>query len=151
MDVYAECEWLCVFRQRCNSDVVIWEGLRLVMINEPAANDLTAEKFVRAVIQARLDRQIQFPEELFSDPAWDILLGAYAAELGQLPLTLTGACIASNVPATSAYRWISTLEHHNLIERHPNAVVNRSSFVALTERASSAMKSYFAGVNAMPL
>ena len=46
-------------------------------------NQAVSEKAVRAIIKQRRNRDRFFDAQLFADPAWDILLELYAAELGQ--------------------------------------------------------------------
>ena len=76
-----------------------------------------AAEIVSRIIHARRARTGLFRPELFSDPAWDMLLDLYAAELSQVRVSVTSLCIASNAPTSTALRWISTLERENLIEK----------------------------------
>ena len=64
---------------------------------------------VRAVIRARRLRARYFPEELFADPAWDMLLDLLQAEIAQLRVPVSSLCIAAAVPATTALRWLKTM------------------------------------------
>lgn len=70
---------------------------------------------------------------LFSDPAWDILLDLLINENRMSRVSVTSACIASCVPATTALRWLSTLEEYGLVERHQDAADARRTFIALTK------------------
>jgi DNA-binding MarR family transcriptional regulator len=71
---------------------------------------------------------------LFSDPAWDILLDILANEGRLNRVAVSSACIASCVPATTALRWLSTLEDHGLIERQPDPADARRTFISLTRK-----------------
>jgi len=104
-----------------------------------------SEGLVRAILQARLERSSCFPGDLFSDPAWDMLLELYAAELGQVRVSVTSLCIASNAPPSTAFRWISALERQNLIERRPDPLDGRRFFLSLTRDAIERFERYFAG------
>lgn len=104
------------------------------------------EKVVRDILQARLERNSHFPAHLFSDPAWDMLLDLYAAELAQIRVSVTSLCIASNAPTSTALRWISTLEHEGLIRRDPDPLDARRFFLSLTGTASQAFRDYFSGM-----
>jgi hypothetical protein len=64
---------------------------------------------VRAVIRARRLRTRFFPEHLFADPAWDMLLDLLQAEIAQLRVPVSSLCIAAAVPATTALRWLKTV------------------------------------------
>ncbi len=64
---------------------------------------------VRAVIRARRLRARYFPEELFADPAWDMLLDLLQAEIAHLRVPVSSLCIAAAVPATTALRWLKAM------------------------------------------
>ena len=104
------------------------------------------EKLVRDILQARLERNSHFPSHLFSDPAWDMLLDLYAAELAQIRVSVTSLCIASNAPTSTALRWISLLENDGLIRRDPDPLDARRFFLSLTGTASQAFRNYFSGM-----
>ena len=103
------------------------------------------EDYVRAILKARLDRNGIFPPHLFADPAWDMLLDLYAAELGQRRVSVTSLCIAANVPTTTALRWISALEGEGLIERRADPLDGRRFFLSLTREAVRRFEQYFSG------
>jgi hypothetical protein len=87
---------------------------------EPAAGgdlpNLSVET-VRAVIRARRLRTRYFPEHLFADPAWDMLLDLLQAEIAQLRVPVSSLCIAAAVPATTALRWLKTLVQEGIFVR----------------------------------
>lgn len=122
-------------------------GLRLVqgIANaEPDRPSEIGEAHVRAIVRARRNRAHYFPHELFADPAWDILLELYAAELGQRRVTVTSLAHAAAVPPTTAARWINCLEDQLLIVRSPDALDARRWFVRLSAGARTSMAAYFA-------
>lgn len=98
---------------------------------------------LREILQARLDRSRHFPAKLFAEPAWDMLLCLCAAELDQQRVSVTSLSIASNVPTTTALRWISTLESEGLVERRSDPLDARRLFLSPTALAMSAMEDYF--------
>ena len=102
------------------------------------------EAFIRRILRARLDRNRFFPSHLFADPAWDMLLDLYAAELGQQRVSVCSLCAAANVPTTTALRWIASLEREGLVERNPDPLDARRFFLSLSGKASQAMAQYFA-------
>jgi predicted transcriptional regulator len=113
----------------------------------PAANvpPLSGET-VRAVIRARRLRTRFFPEELFADPAWDMLLDLLEAEISQLRVPVSSLCIAAAVPATTALRWLKTLVQQGLFIRRADPHDGRRVFVELTPDTSNALRRYFAEV-----
>ena len=94
---------------------------------------------VRRLLRLRRDRARFFPEALFADPAWDILLDLTASRLegGQEPVS--SLCIAAAVPTTTALRWVRSLTDAGLIERRPDPFDARRSHVGLTDAAADAM------------
>ena len=118
---------------------------------EPAAGgdvpDLSAET-VRAVIRARRVRTRFFPEHLFADPAWDMLLDLLQAETAQLRVPGSSLCIAAAVPATTALRWLKTLVQEGIFVRRADPHDGRRVFVELAPEASRALRRYFAEVGA---
>jgi DNA-binding MarR family transcriptional regulator len=110
----------------------------------PANDGPCDEAFVRAVMRARLSRARFFSSDLFADPAWDMLLGLYAAELAQQRMSVTSLCVTSNVPTTTALRWISHMERQGYIVRRPDPLDARRFFLSLSDQASKALAQYFA-------
>jgi DNA-binding MarR family transcriptional regulator len=101
---------------------------------------------VRAVIRARRLRARYFPEELFADPAWDMLLDLLQAEIAQLRVPVSSLCIAAAVPATTALRWLKTLVSQGIFMRRADPHDGRRVFVELAPEASQALRRYFGEV-----
>ncbi len=98
---------------------------------------------VRSVIRARRLRSRFFDEELFADPAWDMLLDLLQAELAQHRVPVSSLCIAAAVPATTALRWIKSMTDSGLFVRRADPHDGRRVFVELSPGASTALRSYF--------
>jgi DNA-binding MarR family transcriptional regulator len=101
---------------------------------------------VRTVIRARRLRSRFFSDELFADPAWDMLLDLLQAEISQLRVPVSSLCIAAAVPATTALRWLKTMTLQGLFVRRADPHDGRRVFVELSPQASSALRRYFAEV-----
>ena len=101
---------------------------------------------VRAVIRARRLRARYFPEELFADPAWDMLLDLLQAELSHLRVPVSSLCIAAAVPATTALRWLKTMVQEKMFVRRADPHDGRRVFVELAPETSFALRRYFAEV-----
>jgi predicted transcriptional regulator len=114
---------------------------------EPARNlpPLSADT-VRHVIRARRLRARYFSEELFADPAWDMMLDLLQAEIAQLRVPVSSLCIAAAVPATTALRWLKTLVAQGLFIRRADPHDGRRVFVELAPDTSHALRRYFAEV-----
>ncbi|MCY7397246.1 MAG: winged helix DNA-binding protein, partial [Sphingomonas bacterium] len=105
-------------------------------------------EMVRNVIRARRLRARFFQEELFADPAWDMLLDLLQAEIAQHRVPVSSLCIAAAVPATTALRWIKTMTDSGLFRRRADPHDGRRVFIELAPDASLAMRRYFAEVGA---
>ena len=112
---------------------------------QPSATPLpeVSREQLRGVIRARRIRARFFAEDLFADPAWDMLLDLMHAELAQIRVPVSSLCIAAAVPATTALRWIKTLNDRGLITRRADPHDGRRVFVELSNDASSAIRRYF--------
>lgn len=114
---------------------------------EPApveiANPVIQVATVAAVIRARRLRSHYFSEELFADPAWDILLYLLHADLCQRRVSVSSACAASAVPTTTALRWLKSMEKQGLIHRRDDPLDHRRAYLELAPDTSLALKRYF--------
>ena len=63
-----------------------------------------------------------FGVNLFSDPAWDILLDIYINMNKNIGISVSNACLSSSAPNTTALRYITDMVNRGVIERtaHPN-------------------------------
>jgi DNA-binding MarR family transcriptional regulator len=98
---------------------------------------------VRAILRARRAREELIGADLFADPAWDMLLDLYAADLEQRKVSTSELCIAAAVPATTALRWIEKLVQMNMVTREDDHLDGRRTWVALSRAARLKMESYF--------
>lgn len=101
---------------------------------------------VREILKLRRRRDKFFAAELFADPAWDILLELYAAELGQHRVTVSNLCVGAAVPATTALRWINHLENRGLIIRTADPIDGRRAYLSLSSTALADMENFFSAV-----
>lgn len=104
------------------------------------------QRNVRDLLKSRRARDQFFDSNLFADPAWDILLELYAAELGHQRMSISALCTASAVPATTALRWIKLLEKNGLLVRKDDPMDRRRTFIFLAPNAFDRMERYFATV-----
>lgn len=71
----------------------------------------------KRIYVARRMRSRYFPDELFSEPAWDILLDLYVSNAEGRAISVSSACIGAAVPSTTALRWLKLLEKKGYIRR----------------------------------
>lgn len=98
---------------------------------------------VREIIRARRMRADFLPNDLFADPAWDMLLDLLAARLEGDRVSVSSLCIASAVPPTTALRWIRTLSEQGLVERHADPLDGRRIFIQLADHTAEALGRWF--------
>jgi hypothetical protein len=115
-----------------------------VELRKPVEGDVpdVSVETVRSVIRARRLRSRFFAEDLFADPALDLL----QAEIAQLRVPVSSLCIAAAVPATTALRWLKNMTDKGLFVRRADPHDGRRVFVELSREASVAMRRYFAEV-----
>ena len=88
------------------------------------------------IYRSRRRRELIFENsEIFSEPAWDILLDLFSSHLRGKNVSVTSACLAANVPASTALRWMNVLEEAELIERVNDPSDGRRTFVQVTPNA----------------
>jgi DNA-binding MarR family transcriptional regulator len=115
-------------------------------VEVPKGDDAPAisAETVRAVIRARRLRSRYFSEELFADPAWDMLLDLLQAEIAHLRVPVSSLCIAAAVPATTALRWLKAMTSEGLFVRRADPHDGRRVFVELAPQTSQTLRRYFA-------
>jgi DNA-binding MarR family transcriptional regulator len=113
-------------------------------IAAPADAPEVSAETIRSIIRARRLRARYFQEELFADPAWDMLLDLLQAEISHLRVPVSSLCIAAAVPATTALRWLKTMVQQGLFIRRADPHDGRRVFVQLAPEASLALRNYFA-------
>ena len=96
----------------------------------------------RRYLACRRRRSDMLTPGLFADPAWDMLLDLYAAGIEGTSVSVTSLCIASEVPSTTALRWITSLEARGLIRKHPDGRDGRRTFITISEDAAAAIESW---------
>jgi hypothetical protein len=82
-------------------------------------------------------------DELFGEPAWDILLDLYIAYAEGKSVSVSSACIGSAAPPTTGLRWLGILSEQGLILREQDPEDQRRVLVRLTAKSLTAMDEYF--------
>lgn len=114
--------------------------------HELDTQSLQSAALAAAIYDARRERDSFFPEGLFADPAWDILLDLYVARCLGKPISVSSACIGASVPATTGLRWLDRLVGLGFVRRSP--VGGKSITVDLTEDALRRMTDLLAVMGA---
>lgn len=97
---------------------------------------------VRRIIAARRQRDKVFGDDLFADPAWDILLDLYAAFLEERQVSVSSLCIAAAVPPTTALRWLKLMTKSGWLEREADPMDRRRVYMRLSAKSLKNMQNY---------
>ena len=111
------------------------------------ASDPEIAATLRAIIGARSLRNRFFPNQIFADPAWDILLDLTRAKLEGQQVSVSSVCIAASVPMSTALRWVKQMTDSNLLRRWTDPKDRRRDLIALTEPTADRMREYLAMVH----
>jgi hypothetical protein len=110
---------------------------------ERATTHVTAAE-LRIAIRGRRLRDAAFGPGWFEDPAWDMLLDLFAAELEGTQVSVSSLCIAAAVAPTTALRWITKMTAAGLLLRRNDARDRRRAFMQLSDRARAGLLHYVA-------
>lgn len=85
----------------------------------------------------RLEREQHFPEDLFGEPAWEMLLDLFCQYERQTWISCKSLAVASRAPETTALRYIDKLEAAGLISRKKDLKDKRVTLVGLSEEGAA--------------
>ena len=105
---------------------------------------------VMQVIQSRQARDRHFPQHLFADPAWDMLLDLTLAKLSSKEISVSSVCLAAGVPQSTALRRLQDLERSGLVRRRRDRDDRRRIFVELAEDAMQRILRYLGVISMAP-
>lgn len=110
---------------------------------DESRNDVALEN-ARATLRRRLlRRQLIGSEELFGEPAWEMLIDLFIHECQGKPLSTSDLCVTSTIPMSSALRLVQKLCDAGLVDRTPDLMDARRSFVRLQPATSHRLRAYF--------
>lgn len=128
-------------------DQIFEERLRTV----PGPRELPDLRWVaRTIYDLRRLRSKILPRALLGEPAWDMLLDLFANDSQREGLTTKSVCVASDVPYSTAWRCLGTLEADGLIERLNDTRDGRRSLVRLTDYGDAAVRKCLHAAAAAP-
>jgi DNA-binding transcriptional ArsR family regulator len=96
----------------------------------------------RHYLKQRRRRDALLGDDLFADPAWDILLDLFIRSLEGRRVSVSDACLGSGVPPTTALRWIRSLEGAGHVSRIPCEKDGRRVFLSLSEHSRTAIEDW---------
>jgi len=106
------------------------EGLPVSPMLDPSVRQ------ARHVLAMRAGRYDHFPDILFGEPAWDLLLQLYVAEAERRQLSTEQCLVVSTVPPGTTTRWIRLLIEQGLVAEEGGGTI------VLTAAARAALKAF---------
>lgn len=104
------------------------------------ASDLAQR--VHRYLAARRARDALLEGDWFADPAWDLLLDLLAAQYLGRRVSISSACIAAHVPATTALRWIDRLVDEGALVREDDPSDGRRSYLGLAPELATRLEQW---------
>ena len=97
-------------------------------------------RFAQSLYKSRRARARYFDKNLFGEPIWDMLLDIFVHQSSGLPVLVKTLCLASDVPETTALRYIALLVETGLIARKNDERDRRRTFLSLTPSGEAAIR-----------
>lgn len=88
-----------------------------ILTDQDRAGSRHLGAFARILLRERDLRAAELPGGMLGEPVWEMLLDLFAAQEEGKFVTISSACIASGVPATTALRHINAMENAGLLIR----------------------------------
>lgn len=85
------------------------------------------------LLKLRRQRERVLGTKLFADPAWNMLLDLFVRRVDGHVTSVSSACIASGVPATTALRHIAILIENGIVIKNPSPTDQRVQYVTLSD------------------
>lgn len=102
-------------------------------------------ELARRMVELRRRRDASLGAELFSEPAWNILLHLFLAGAEGRIVSVSAACEGAAAPQTTALRRLRQLEEAGLIVRAGDPADARRAYVRLSALACRKMRSLLKG------
>jgi hypothetical protein len=97
-------------------------------------------KTAKRLYALRRRRNELLDADMFSDPAWDMLLDLFITGAEGRRLSVSGVCIGSHAPAATALRYLALLQERGLVRRMVDSTDGRRTLVELTELGQRSMQ-----------
>jgi hypothetical protein len=76
------------------------------------------------------------------EPVWDVVLDLFKAELQRKPISISSACLAANVPQTTALRYITSMTDCGMLIRRKCPHDARVVYIELSRKLYQSLRSY---------
>ncbi len=110
----------------------------------PEVDRAVTVAFAHRILGLRHLRDKMLGEDLFSDPAWDLLLHLYVRNAAGLRVAISSLCRSARVRPTTGLRWINLLADAGLLVKADDPADARRVFVGFAEGADETMHALLA-------
>jgi hypothetical protein len=118
-----------------------YQRLKSLLFTKIAVRPVEAtEDHILSILAIRRGREATLGRELFSDPAWDMLLELYAASLGKRRMTLADLARSIDVPESTIARRVTLLADRGLVSSSVDTDEAALLWIDLNSAGASAMK-----------
>ena len=100
---------------------------------------VSASQRARRLLRLNRSREALVDPDIFSNPAWIIMLDLFVRDFDGQLTTVMSACVGAGAPATTALRYLNGLVARGLVARNPSETDLRTIHVALTEQGRACM------------
>lgn len=108
-------------------------------LGHPQVDSRKLAAAAKHLYQLRRIRERKLSNDIFGEPAWDMLLDLFIADQEGRRLQVTSVCIGAAVPCTTALRWLGVLQYHHLIEREDDPGDARRTYITLSAHGRQRM------------
>jgi DNA-binding MarR family transcriptional regulator len=110
------------------------------MAQHPSGTVTLTEDHIVSILLVRRAWADILGENLFSDPAWDILLELYAASVGGRSMSVAELVAATETPPSTTVRWIGVLKSRGLVHSTTDPAEPGRLFVSISREGLSRME-----------
>lgn len=120
-----------------------WFTLRGADAPAASTEDLALENARASIRRRLLRRQLIGAEELFGEPAWEMLIDLFIHGCERKLLSITSLCVTASMPMSSCLRLTQKLCDAGILLRVPDRMDGRRSFIRLQPAIAHRMRAYF--------
>jgi len=111
-----------------------------------APNPAELCRIASGIYDARRKRDKILSDDLFGEPAWDMILALYCLPARGEKLSVTGLSYAANAPPSTGHRVQAALSKQGLIERKREKSDARRQIVQLTLKGRALLENYLSSL-----
>lgn len=135
--------------QRILDEIRVTSGCETFGPPLPASNQrlkVAVDAATRAVRDRKARTKFVGSNEIFGEPAWDILLDLFIRQADEKQVSARGAIIESGAGPSTVVRWLSLLEQNDLIQTVPDPDDSKHRLIQLTPAGFEGMLRYLESI-----